>query len=85
VVTVGGRIELRPEAAFALLGLDKGARRRLQRAIDELATQPRPVGAVDLVGLPGAVRLPVGDHQLVYTIRGNDILVLLIDASVRRA
>jgi mRNA-degrading endonuclease RelE of RelBE toxin-antitoxin system len=70
----GGRIHLRPEAHQALLALDKAARRRLQRAIDGLASQSRPTSAVDLAGLPGAVRLPVGDHQLVYTVLDNDIL-----------
>jgi mRNA-degrading endonuclease RelE of RelBE toxin-antitoxin system len=70
----GGRIHLRPEAHQALLALDKAARRRLQRAIDGLATLSRPTSAVDLAGLPGTVRLPVGDHQLVYTVLDNDVL-----------
>ncbi|HEX5402360.1 MAG TPA: type II toxin-antitoxin system RelE/ParE family toxin [Pseudonocardiaceae bacterium] len=74
----GYRIHLRPDARATLLGLDKQVRRRLQRAIDGLAAQPG--GSVALAGLPGALRLRVGDHQVVYTVRGQDVLVLVIGA-----
>jgi mRNA interferase RelE/StbE len=74
------RIQLRPDAREALLGLDKPVRRRLQRAIDGLAEHAHPERVVVLAGQPGALRLRVGDHQVVYTIRDQDVLVLVIGA-----
>jgi mRNA interferase RelE/StbE len=80
------RIQLRPDAREVLLGLDKPVRRRLQRAIDGLADhahqhQAREQGGpVALAGLPEALRLRVGDHQVVYTVRDQEVLVLVIGA-----
>lgn len=74
-------IHLRPAARDALLSLDKPTRRGLQHAIDALAAGPPPAGAVGLSSPPGAMRVPVGDHQLIYEINENDdkeVLILLI-------
>ncbi|HEY3752745.1 MAG TPA: type II toxin-antitoxin system RelE/ParE family toxin [Pseudonocardiaceae bacterium] len=79
------RIQLRPDAREALLGLDKPVRRRLQRAIDGLAERAHPERAVVLAGQPGVLRLRVGDHQVVYTIRDQEVLVLVIGADHQTA
>jgi len=79
----GRRIQLRPSARTALLGLDKPVRRRLQRAVDGLAECAQPTGAVALAGLPGALRLRVGDHQVVYTVCEQEVLILVIDVDHR--
>lgn len=73
------RIELRPGARTALLDLDKPTRRQLQRAIDSLAGAPRPADAVELAGLPGALRINVGKHKVVYTADDRAITILVID------
>lgn len=68
-----------PAVRDVLLALDKPTRRRLQRAIDGLADRADPASAVELVGQPGVRRLPVGDHQLLYTIDDEEVRILLID------
>ncbi len=73
------RIEFRPGATTALLGLGEPARRRLQRAIDGLADDTRPDGAVELAGLPGAFRINVGRHKVVYTADERTITILVAD------
>jgi mRNA interferase RelE/StbE len=77
------RIELRPGARKALLGLGKPVRRRLQRRIDGLAGQPHPQDAIALVGHPGTLRIKVGEHRVVYTVRDHELLVLVIDIGHR--
>lgn len=76
-------IKLRPAARDTLRTLDKPVRRRLQHAIDGLGRRARPATAIELSGQPGALRLPVGDHQIVYTIddrtHDQEVLILLID------
>jgi mRNA interferase RelE/StbE len=72
-------VSLRPAVRDALLRLDKPTRRRLQYAIDSLTTEAQPPGAVELRGQADALRLRVGDHQLVYTIKQQEVLILVID------
>ena len=77
------RIELRPGARTALLDLDRPVRRQLQRAIDGLASAPRPDGATELTGLPGALRINVGQHRVVYTTSAEAITILVVDTDPR--
>lgn len=72
-------IRVRPAVRDALVRLDKPTRRRIQHAIDGLATRSRPEDVAELRGQPGVLRLRVGDHQLVYTTSEQEGLILLID------
>jgi mRNA-degrading endonuclease RelE of RelBE toxin-antitoxin system len=58
--------------------MDKPTRRQLQRAIDDLPSQPPP-NATTLNGLPGAIRFETAAHQVVYTTQDNQIVILLIE------
>jgi mRNA interferase RelE/StbE len=83
-VTAPYRIELSRDALRALAKLDKPVRRRIQGAIDKLVDDPRPVGMVALRGVPGAFRIRVGDYRIVYTLRDDRLLVVVIDIGHRR-
>jgi len=63
--------------------LDKPIRRRIQAALLSLATNPRPPAATALVSHPGLLRLRVGDYRVIYTVRDNELLVLVIDVDHR--
>ncbi len=76
-------IELRPGARKSLLNLDKPIRRRVQRAIDDLADNPRPHGVTALAGAPGTLRIRVGDYRVIYTVQDNELLILIIDVDHR--
>lgn len=69
-------IEVSPRACQALHALGKPTRRRIQHAIDTLADQPRPPGAIPLTGPPGRHRLRAGTHQVLYAVRDNAVLIL---------
>jgi mRNA-degrading endonuclease RelE of RelBE toxin-antitoxin system len=75
------QIRVHPGAHQALLAAPKPTRRQLLRAIDGLATHPQPSEAMTLADLPGGLRLPVGDHQVVYTVTEQEVTVLVIDRS----
>ena len=70
------RIELRPAAVEALRRIDPQDRGRVQGAIALLGEDPRPPGARALQGRDG-YRVRVGNCRIVYTIR-NDILVVVV-------
>jgi len=83
-VTPRYRIELTRDALRALAKLDKPVRRRVQGAIDRLADDPHPAGMIALRGAPGAFRIRVGDYRVIYVLRDDLLLVVVIDIGHRR-
>jgi mRNA interferase RelE/StbE len=77
------RILVDTHAQKALARLDKPVRRRVQRAIDRLADEPRPKGVCALAGLKGLLRIRVSDYRIIYTVRDSVLLVLVVDVGHR--
>jgi mRNA interferase RelE/StbE len=77
-------VELTRTAHKALQDLDAVARTRIARAIDALAENPRPPGAVTLQGGAGALRIRVGDYRVIYTIEDARLVVLVLTIAHRR-
>lgn len=78
------RVEFSPSAARQLRKLDGTARRRVQAAVELLATEPRPNGAKKLVGGEGEWRVRTGDYRIVYEIHDGVLLVLVLALGHRR-
>jgi len=77
------RIELTRAAADELAQLEKREQRRIARSIDALAENPRPRGAKKLHGGRNLWRIRVGDYRVIYTIRDEVLLVLVIKVGPR--
>jgi len=58
-------------------------RERVRAAIDGLELDPRPPGAVKLVGRDD-FRVRVGDYRIVYAVDGGDRLVIVARIAHRR-
>ena len=78
------RVSLAPSAVRQLRKVDPQVRRRLQAAIELLAENPRPPAATPLVGGAGAWRVRTGDYRIVYEIRDEELLVLVLRLGHRR-
>ena len=78
------RIEVAPAAVRQLRKLDRVAQRRVQAAIELLASKPRPSGAKKLVGGDGEWRVRTGDYRIVYEIHDSVLLVLVVAVGHRR-
>ena len=78
------RVALAPAAARQLRKFDPQVRRRVQAAIELLATEPRPPAATQLVGGAGEWRVRTGDYRIVYEIQDERLLVLVLSAGHRR-
>ncbi len=78
------RITLAPSAARQLRKFDPPVRRRIQAALELLATDPRPPAATQLVGGSGEWRVRTGDHRIVYEISDGELLVLVLRVGHRR-
>ena len=79
------RIELLPSAVRELEAIPLRDRRRVARKIDGLQEDPRPPGAKALRGGgAGLRRLRAGHYRVIYRIRDEVLLVLVVKVGHRR-
>ena len=76
-------IRLHRDAARAFRRLHGPLRDRIRDAIDALAEEPRPRGAVKLAGRDD-YRVRVGDYRIVYAVDDAQRLVLVAKVAHRR-
>lgn len=78
------RIEFTKAAERDFRRLDRPVQVRLRTAIDALAVQPRPAGTKKLVATQGFYRISVGDWRVIYQIRDQVLLILVLRIGHRR-
>jgi mRNA interferase RelE/StbE len=77
------KVVFRDEARKAFERLDRAVRQQVGRVIDRLADNPRPGQATQLVGDPRTWRVRAGDWRILYEIRDDEIMVLILDVKHR--
>ncbi|MFY7069275.1 type II toxin-antitoxin system RelE family toxin [Nocardiopsis changdeensis] len=75
-------VEVTTSAQKELRRLDSLVRKRVVRAIAELAEEPRPVGCKKLKARDG-YRVRIGDHRVIYTIDDGRVTVVVIKVGPR--
>lgn len=78
------RIEFAPAADRDFRALAEDVRRRLRPRIDALAENPRPHGVETLEGEKSLHRIRVGDYRIIYQIRDDVLMVLVVRLGHRR-
>lgn len=72
-------VTLAPAARKSLKAIrDTRLRGRIVRALQGLEEEPRPSGAKRLVGLGGTLRIRVGDWRILYEVREQEVVVLVV-------
>jgi mRNA interferase RelE/StbE len=74
---VAYRLEFVPSALRELEKVAPDARRRVVRAIDHLAHDPRPPGARSLRGDRSGLRIRVGDYRVLYEVDDDQLLITI--------
>lgn len=70
--------------AFRELGkLPKDVQKRIGKAVDALADIPRPQGCIKLANVE-AYRIRVGTYRIIYTIKDDRLVVLVVKIGHRR-
>lgn len=77
-------IRFTPAAARDIRSLPHDVARRVVRAIDKLAEDPRPNGVRKLEGSDPLYRIRVGDYRVIYDIQDDELLVLVVRTRHRR-
>ena len=77
------RIELTPAALRQLEALPKKIQVRIAGRIDKLKSDPRPSGCVKLRDSDDIYRIRVGDYRILYKIRDNALLIIVVKVGKR--
>jgi mRNA interferase RelE/StbE len=76
-------LEIKRSAQKSISRLPKQDAGRVRDAIDALADDPRPRAAGSVVGTP-FLRVRVGSYRIVYEVREEELLVLVVRVGHRR-
>ena len=74
-------VEFRRSADKDLRRLEPAVQRRVLRAAETLASNPRPNGCRKLQGRENAFRIRVGDYRVIYTV--DDVVLIVAIERVR--
>ena len=69
--------------AKELRRLDRREAKRVVEAVEALADDPRPTGAEKVQGSP-YLRIRVGNYRIVYEVRDEELVVLVVKVGHRR-
>jgi mRNA interferase RelE/StbE len=72
------RVEIDRAARRDITGLPESLRRRVMVRIEALATDPRPAGCTKLSDTSDSYRVRVGAYRVLYRIRDDTLLVLVV-------
>ena len=79
------RVLIKPSAAREIEAVDqKRDRQRIVARILALADEPRPIGSEKLAGQSERYRIRVGRYRIVYSIRDDELLVLVVRVAHRK-
>lgn len=71
-------VSVTASAAKDIRALDDVVRRRVARAIDALAADPRPQGVEKIKGSDDIYRIRVGAYRILYQIADRQLIVLVV-------
>ncbi len=77
-------IVVAPKAKRDLATLPRNTLPRIDSHILSLSSDPRPVGSKKLKGLENVFRIRVGDYRIIYEIRDDRLVVLVIRVGHRK-
>ena len=78
------QVIVKPSANKELQRLPMDMQRRIAVAMRALATNPRPHGVVKMQGDENLWRIRVGDYRVVYEIRDEQVLILVLKIGHRK-
>ncbi len=76
--------ELTPAAVRQYRKIPPDQKERVRRRIDLLSNEPRPSGCEKIAGADSLWRVRVGDYRIVYDIRDEVLVVVVVLIGNRR-
>jgi mRNA interferase RelE/StbE len=77
-------VQIAPGAKREIKKLPREVSLKITLAINELATNPRPMGVTKLRGEDDLYRIRVGDYRVIYQVHDDVLIVLVLAFGHRR-
>ena len=77
-------IRVRPGVRRALKKIPREELSRITKRIDSLRDDPRPPGVKKLIGTDDLYRIRVGDYRVIYMVKDDILLVLVVRVAHRK-
>ena len=77
-------IQFKPAALRQFEKLSRDVQKRIAARVADLSGNPFPSGCKKLSGVPDAWRIRAGDYRVVYQVRREILLVLILTVGHRR-
>jgi len=77
-------VDVGPKAGKFIRKQDKPIQQQIIRKLRGLENDPRPHGCIRLQGRKDLYRVRTGDYRIIYTIKDNQLLVLVVQIGHRR-
>ncbi|MHC4385869.1 MAG: type II toxin-antitoxin system RelE family toxin [Planctomycetota bacterium] len=78
------KVDVGPKAKKFIRKQDTPLQQQIIRKLRELEQNPRSVGCKRLQGKKDLYRVRTGDYRIIYTIKDNQLLVLVVQIGHRR-
>jgi mRNA interferase RelE/StbE len=78
------QVIFQPSAAKQVRSVSRAVYTRIIAKAESLALNPRPAGCEKLKGVEGTWRVRVGDYRIVYQIRDEVLMVLVVRIGHRK-
>ena len=78
------KVDIGPKAGKYIRKQDAPIQQQIIRKLRELEQDPRPTGCKRLQGKKDLYRIRSGDYRIIYTIKDNQLLVLVVQIGHRR-
>jgi mRNA interferase RelE/StbE len=75
---------IEPKPRKALEKLDQRSQARIFSAMKLLTANPRPSKAMQMVGFESFWRIRVGDFRVIYTVRDQELVILVVSIGHRK-
>ncbi len=77
-------VEIAPAARRQVKKLGKSLQRRIIKTVEALGENPRPAGAKKISATRNLYRVREGDYRIIYEIKDEALLVLVVKIGHRR-
>ena len=77
-------VQIEHKARRQLAALPDQMRARIEPRLEALAEDPRPRGAIKLRGGQNIYRIRVGQYRVLYEVRDDVLVVLVVEVGHRR-
>lgn len=77
-------VTISPAAKRQIKNLEPKIQEKIVQHLREIGKNPRPSGTKKLSGTRDVYRLRIGDYRVVYQIRGDELIILILGVGHRQ-